>query len=356
VPEPFASWQDDTGKLKPAFFRLVVDWPSIQPEEGRPANLDTPTDGCLRGVPPCASWGGVRDQLKALASRQKEHKGGWEVLVVLSGTPEWAAREASGCERAKTLPRSRAPRPEAMGAYRRLVKDLIAAGGKAGVDLRYWSAWNEPNHPYFISPQRNRCSPSAKSVAVERYTELVRELDRALDEAPGDQQYVLGELAGLDERRAKSTPVREFLADMPSSLVCGATVLSQHGYVGGINPVDDAVEGAETHHCRRKPVVWMTETGVGAPHRGEDKRKTPAAQRRACRQMHRRLVKWYEDPRVTAAFQYTFREDDIFPTGLVTTSLEKPFPVLREWQAWGGQARPRAEDPPPAEPRCGEEN
>ena len=77
VPGEFARWQDDTGKLKPAFFRLVIDWPSIQPEQGRPADLDTAHDGCLRGTPPCASWGGVRDQLKALASRQKEHKGGW---------------------------------------------------------------------------------------------------------------------------------------------------------------------------------------------------------------------------------------------------------------------------------------
>ncbi len=41
-----------------------------------------------------------------------------------------------------------------MGAYRRLVKDLIAAGGKAGVGLHYCSAWNEPNHPFFISLQR----------------------------------------------------------------------------------------------------------------------------------------------------------------------------------------------------------
>jgi hypothetical protein len=356
VAEPFARWQDDVGKLKPAFFRLVVDWPSIQPKEGKPANLDNPYDGCLRGVQPCASWGGIREQLKALASRQKQHKGGWEVLVVISGTPEWAAREASGCERAKTQPRSRAPKPEAMGAYRKLITDLIAAGGKAGVDLRYWSAWNEPNHPFFISPQRDRCSPTAKSVAAERYTELVQELARALKEAPGDQQYVLGELAGLDERKDKSSSVREFLEDMPTSVVCGSTILSQHGYVGGVNPVDDAVDAVATHNCPKKPVVWMTETGVGAPRRGEKKRDTPGAHRAACRQMHRRLERWYEDPRVTAAFQYTFREDDIFPTGLVSTNMEEAFPVLREWQAWGGTARPRPTDPPPAEPQCASSN
>ena len=352
VAPEFARWQDDTGKLKPSFFRLVLDWPSLQPAKGTPANLENPYDGCLRGVPPCASWAGVRDQLAALASRQKQHEGGWEVLVVITGSPQWAARPASGCERDGTQPHSRAPRSSAMGDYRKLVTDVIALGDEVGVDLRYWSAWNEPNHPFFISPQRATCSTSAKSLAVTRYAELTRNLKRALDKAPGDQQYVLGELAGLDESKTKSTSIREFLGKLPTPIVCGSTILSQHGYITGINPVDDAAKGAAAHKCPEKHVVWMTETGVGAPHAGQAKRESAPAERRACRQLHRRLVKWYDDPRVTAAFQYTFREDDLFRTGLVTTALDRAFPVLREWQAWGGTARPKPEDPPPSRPHC----
>ena len=222
---------------------------------------------------------------------------------------------------------------------------MIALGDQVGVELRYWSAWNEPNHPFFISPQRATCSTSAKSLAVTRYAELVRNLKRALDDAPGDQEYVLGELAGLDESKTKSTSIREFLRALPRGIVCGSTILSQHGYITGINPVDDAAKGAATHHCKKKHVVWMTETGVGAPHAGQDKRTTAPAERRACRQLHRRLVQWYDDPRVTAAFQYTFREDDVFRTGLVTTSLDRAFPVLKEWQAWGGTRAPEADGP-----------
>ncbi len=30
-------------------------------------------------------------------------------------------------------------------------------GAQQGAELRYWSPWNEPNHPYFISPQRLVC-------------------------------------------------------------------------------------------------------------------------------------------------------------------------------------------------------
>jgi hypothetical protein len=353
VAPEFVRWQAAAGKLKPTFFRIVLDWPSLQPEQGKPADLAHPYDGCLRGTPPCAGWAGVKDQLAALASRQKQHNGGWEALVVITGTPDWAARPPSGCERAGTQPRSRAPKPSAMGAYRQLVKDVIALGGQVGVKLRYWSAWNEPNHPFFISPQRATCSTSSKSLAVVRYAELVRNLKRALDEAPGDQEYVLGELAGLDESKTKSTSIREFLRKLPTSIVCGSTILSQHGYITGINPVDDATEGAASHHCPKKHVVWMTETGVGAPHAGQDKRTSAKSERRACRQLHRRLVKWYDDPRVTAAFQYTFREDDVFRTGLVTTTLDRAFPVLSEWQAWGGSARPQPTDPPPAHARCG---
>jgi hypothetical protein len=36
----------------------------------------------------------------------------------------------------------------------------------------------------------------------------------------------------------------------------------------------------------------------------------------------------------------------------VTTSLDRAFPVLREWQAWGGTARSSPQDPPPRRPRC----
>jgi hypothetical protein len=50
---------------------------------------------------------------------------------------------------------------------------------------------------------------------------------------------------------------------------------------------------------------------------------------------------------VTAAFQYTLREDDIFPTGLVKTDLSTAYPALAEWTAWGGQSRPEPTAPPP---------
>jgi hypothetical protein len=61
-------------------------------------------------------------------------------------------------------------------------------------------------------------------------------------------------------------------------------------------------------------------------------------------------VQWYDDPRVSVAFQYTVREDDKFPTGLVSTDLTHERPALKEWTAWGGGRSPTA--PPPAS-TCG---
>jgi hypothetical protein len=339
VPPEFARWRDQLAKLKPAYYRLVLDWPSLEPENGKPV-FDALNGGCLRDKPPCAAYGGLRDQLQALAARQRE--GGWETLVVMSGTPEWAARPPAGCERDETTPRSRAPRD--MAFYTRFVERVLAEARSQGAELKYWSPWNEPNHPYFMSPQRMACDRDVPSAAVAPYVAMARALQAGLDAAPGDQQLVLGELAGLDTRRPMTTSLAEFVAGIPDDMACGSAIWTQHGYVGGRDPVDDLERALERKGCTT-PEIWITETGVGAPRSGERRRTSRASQVRACGRLHRRLRTWYRDRRVSVAIQYTFREDDLFPTGLVATDLSGDFPALGEWSAWGGDRRPT--DPPP---------
>ena len=48
----------------------------------------------MRAERPCAGWAGVREQLRALAARQRD--GGWDGMVVITGTPDWAAQPAGG--------------------------------------------------------------------------------------------------------------------------------------------------------------------------------------------------------------------------------------------------------------------
>ena len=161
-----------------------------------------------------------------------------------------------------------------MADYERFVGAVLAEARSAGAELRYWSPWNEPNHPYFISPQRQECSRSAPSAAVEPYVEMARALARALDAAPGDQQLVLGELAGLDERRPMTTSVSEFVARIPKELACASPIWTQHGYVGGRDLADDLERALERKGCARPEQIWITETGVGAPRSGEKRRTT----------------------------------------------------------------------------------
>ena len=61
-----------------------------------------------------------------------------------------------------------------------------------------------------------------------------------------------------------------------------------------------------------------------------------------------RLARWWADPWVTAAFQYTLREDPGFPVGLASSDLTRLYPTFALWRAWG--ARARATDPPPPLP------
>ena len=331
VPAEFARWRDKLQEMRPHYYRLSVDWPSVV--EG----FAQPQGGCMRAIPPCAGWTGLQDQLAAVAAAQKAHDGRFEVMLVISGTPDRYARRGFGCERAGVEARSRPPSKEGLAAYGDLVDRIRAAAEQAGARIRYWAPWNEPNHPFFISPQRGRCDAAAPSEAVAPYAQLVRAMKRRLGKG---QQLVLGETAGLLQRKSGYTRVQEFIRELPRDVVCSARVYGQHGYVGGPDPVDEVDASLAKHDCPRKHEIWMTETGVGAPRSGEDRRQSRGALRKACRNIRKRLLRWHDDPRVTAAFQYTLREDDRFPTGLVTVDLAKAYPALDEWVAWGGAREP----------------
>jgi hypothetical protein len=343
VPEPWNAVRDKLGAIKPAYFRLVIDWASIQPSAEGPASMDQPQGGCMRAVGPCLGWGGVREQLRALASRQRE--GGWTTLVVFTSTPDWAASPPSGCERPQAIPRARPPRADALPAYRALVEQVLATAREEGAALTYFSPWNEPNHPAFISPQRPACDPAVPSTAPAAYAQIATTLQQALDAAPGDQQLVLGETAGLMKSTRYVTSVPDFIAGLPKELVCATSVWSQHAYIGGDDPVEQADAALAAHACGHPFTFWITETGVGPAPKDLSAGASISDAVAGCRALHAQLVRWWEDPRVTIAFQYTVREDDKFPTGLVSTDLTTDRPALKEWTAWGGGRSPTAPAP-----------
>lgn len=348
LEEPWNGVRDRLAAIQPQFFRFVIDWASVQPTAEMPANMDSPQAGCMREVGPCLGWGGIREQLSALAARQRE--GGWQALAVVTSTPDWAASPPAGCERGRAIPRARPPRADALPAYRALVAAVLATAAEVGAQLTYWSPWNEPNHPAFISPQREDCDPASPSLAPAGYTQIASELRQTLDTAPGEQRLVIGETAGLMKPTRYVTAVPEFIAGLPRDLVCATTVWSQHAYIGGEDPVAPAAEALAKFGCPQPHTIWITETGVGPAPRDLSAGGSIADARAGCRALQAQLVRWWKDPRVTVAIQYTVREDDKFPVGLVSTDLLETRPSLAVWTAWGGGRAPNAPPPPSA---CG---
>jgi hypothetical protein len=309
-----------------------------------------PRDGCARGVGPCAPFAGLRDVLGAVRSQQ-EAGGGFAVMVVIYGAPAWAARPPSGCERPGTQPRSRALTPAGLRAYGALVDSLERLAAGEGVAIRWWAPWNEPNGPYFLSPQRAGCDTGSPLRSPARYAALARTMRRHL--RPG-QGLVIGELADRRASSALTTGVADFYAALPDDVVCSAAVFGQHEYVvraddparrGTVGQLEEALD---RRPCARGRPIWVTETGVGDPRTDGGRAAAAAPARADCRALQGALRRWDADPRVTAAFQYTFRDDPAFPVGLANARLTHAWPAYAVWRAWGGSRAP--DGPPPQLP------
>jgi len=349
----FAPWRVRVAALAPRVLRLPIYWSQLQPDPTRPADLAIPADGCARGTPPCALFGGLAADLAAIASLQKAGHGVPAVEVVIAGVPGWAAQPASGCERSDAGPSSRPITAAGLEAYRRLIAQIARLAAREGAQLTYWSPWNEPNHPAFISPQRAACSASSPSLAPAVYGQLVLAAKAALDAVPGDQQLVLGEMAGTTTPSPRRSTVQEMVAALPDEVACASRLWSQHDYAqiapdaAKPDPVGALEQALDARPCTKGAHIWVTETGVGGDHPGGARPTDDAALRAQCRAQDATLRRWADDPRVDAALQYTFREDSAYPVGLADDALTRTYPTYDLWVAWGARA---PSDPPPALP------
>jgi hypothetical protein len=323
-PAPFARFRDALVALKPSYVRVLVDWSTVQKSADQPPVFTERKDGCARTQPPCAPFDGIRDTLRAVAALPARP------VILIYGTPDWAANPPEGCERAGVTPWARMPD---LDAYRALVKSIVAMAREDGIEIPYFSPWNEPNSPIFLNPQRNGCTIESRSLAPARYAQLAR----VMADEVGLDRMLLGEAVGI-QRHTGATGAAELAAALPGDLVCGAAAWAQHAYV--TSPLDDArdfkavpladnaalVAGVEraldAHGCDHQVPVWITETGAGS---------RPGA----CEAMAAQLRAWQRDPRIKAAFQYTLRDDPIFPVGLADSGLTRLYPAYEAWRTRG---------------------
>jgi hypothetical protein len=344
----FTKWRDRFEALKPPLYRLVVDWSSLQPKPGVPIDWTKASDGCMRGQPPCRPYSGIRDTLRAIRSQQQAGNG-FATMVVIYGVPDWAATAAHGCERDGIAARSRPINAQGLEGYKKLIGSLQDLAKAEGVDIKWWSPWNEPNGPFFISPQREQCKGSSTSLAPAVYAKLARAMREELK--PG-QQLVVGELAGLKNARKYGTSISEFFAGLPDDVVCNAGVFAQHQYSKRGAAADDpgAVgnleEVLDRRACTKGKPIWVTESGVGGPHVGDERSPSDKSIRADCQALNVSLRRWNDDPRVEAVFQYTFRDDPVFPVGLADAKLSKAWPAYDLFKAWGGDRKPDGPAPP----------
>ncbi len=348
--------------IHPRYVRLLVDWAVLQPRGDRPASLDEPVDGCARAVAPCAPYAGIREELAAVATQQRaaraEGRAGFEVVLDVFGVPPWAAAAASGCELPGAQPFSRPLSNAGLAGYRALIHALLALGRQEGVELEWWSPWNEPNNPDFLSPQRSSCSVDAPSSAPAVYAQLAQAMAAELTADGGTYHLLLGELAAYATDSVHRTSVAGFVAALPSRVLCLGEVWAIHVYATWDNarpeaePVEMLTRALDARgSCAAKAQIWVTETGAGAPHPGGARPPGQLGEGAGCRALGAQLQHWSEDPRVGAIFQYSFREDPAFPVGLLSADLRHTYPAYHLWLAYA-QARARGAPPPAPAASC----
>jgi hypothetical protein len=350
----FAPWQARVSALRPQLFRVPIDWATLQPSPDRPAALDGMVDGCMRTQAPCAPYEGLRALFAALRSQQR-HGPGFAAMVVFYGVPDWAAATPSGCERPGLQARSRPITARGLRAFRALVRQVARLARAEHLALRWWSPWNEPNGAYFITPQRAHCSADSPPLSADVYTQLFDAVAAELRRLPGRHELVLGDLAGIAVGTPRSTGSGEFIRALPDHVVCAAAVAAQHAYADlpgqktlPGDPVASTLAALHDRPCARDTPVWITETGVGGIHAGERRPTGRISLIRQCQTLQRQLRAWRRDPRIEAAFQYTFREDQLFPVGLADAGLTRVYPTYDLLKAWA--SRPHVDDPAPPLP------
>jgi hypothetical protein len=298
----------------------------------------------------------LRAELAAIASQQRGAPGSFQVVLDIFGAPSWAALSAHGCELAGTTPFARALRPDAIAAYRQLISSLLELGASVGVSLDWWSPWNEPNDPRFISPQRAACGEQT-ALSPTVYAQLAHAMFSELRAHGGTHHEILGELNDLQLDSPHTTSVADFVAALPRDVLCLGTVWSIHDYAvrprsgqvpDGVSALERALEARGG--CAAVAPIWVTEAGVGAAHPGRPRPVGSADERAGCEALATQLQRWYRDPRVAAVFQYSFREDPAFPVGLLSADLGHVYPSYGLWLTY---VRARGHEAPPPAPVTG---
>ncbi len=355
VPEGFAKARDDVAAIRPARYRLFVDWaaPAAGPDGLRPTSSSPTTAACAgwRRVAPtpgsatvCERWQSVSGPTEA-AGRSSSS---------LYGAPDWAAR-AGRRLRAQGHRGSRSRPYTAAGLAGLPAPDPGPAG--PGAPRRRGAAVVEPlqrgQPPVLRQPAAGgmRCVVAVARARLLRAGRPRRQAGaRPRRRRPHD--LVLGELAGYRGPSPRGTGISEFVRALPDDVACAATVWSQHEYTQPDREQPDAVGELERALDERPCTRGQADLGHGD--RGGGRRAgaarpgSPHALARQCAALAALLERLDADARVQAVFQFSLRDDTAYPVGLFDPTLRQAYPTLGLWRAWS--AASRGDGQPPGAP------
>lgn len=351
----FMSSREALTALHPRYVRLLVDWARLQPSPAAPPELSASVDGCARGTGPCGTYEGLAGELAAIASQQRAARAagrsGFEVVIDILGVPAWAALPPHGCEAAGTPSAARPIAASALSSYRALIAALVALGRREGVALPWWSPWNEPNDPRFLSPQRGSCGGAPAAPAV--YAQLAEAMSNELGADDPSARILLGELGGYEDGSSHRLSIAQFVDALPAQVLCLAHTWALHVYAArlpgaaGQDPVGALEAALDTRGgCASGAEIWITESGAGAREPGRARSELPGEAGAACEALATQLLAWRRDPRVAAVFQYEFRDDPAYPVGLASADLRSLDPDYGLWLALREPVAPAAVSTP----------
>jgi hypothetical protein len=159
---------DEIEALGVRWIRMVLYWNRVAPSPNRGSRPDVRLTN-----PASYDWTSYERVVAEARAR------GIRVLLTPSGpVPRWA-----------TLTRQNHVDYPSPTYFYRFMK---AAGRQFGARIRYWSIWNEPNHPEFLGPQYRR----GKAYSPRLYRRLVQRARKALDRTGnGRDRVLMGETA-----------------------------------------------------------------------------------------------------------------------------------------------------------------
>jgi hypothetical protein len=168
--------------------RFYIGWNQIAPQTP-PANFNPTNPG-----DPAYDFTPIDTAVKLA-----EHDG-LQPLLSVEGAPTWAEGSSAGLNAADSLPGTVRPDPTAFGEFAEAIARRYSGSFDGLPRVRYWQAWNEPNHHLSLNPQfqigpTQTATPSTPMLSPEIYRGVLNAFVVAVHRVHGDNVVVAGGLA-----------------------------------------------------------------------------------------------------------------------------------------------------------------